>query len=156
MPNAKFFLSRDGFSRIKEELDHLRIVRLQKSAQDSPKMTVSTDVNPEYLAYYEDITLLEARMKNLDEILRNAVLIKPPGSEERDTVQPGAQVIVENSGKESRFTITGSAEADPAAGKISADSPVGAALLGHRAGERISVPAVKAAYRILGVNYRMA
>lgn len=117
-------------------------------------MIISGDVNPEYLDYYQEINLIDARLRKLNTILKNAILIQPPQKENQDAVYPGAMVVVKNGNRKDRFQITGSAEANPDAGRISVESPVGFALLGHRVGEKIFIPAVQAVYQILSVEYQ--
>lgn len=151
-----FFMTKKGLDRIKKEYRSLKNLRRAKAKVEPPRITLSEDVNTEYVAYYEDLCLLELRLAKLENMLKNASLIEPPDGRKRNTVQPGATVRVEAEGRQDEFQITGPAEADPAQGKISVESPVGAALLGRKAGEKITLPDFHAAYRILNIAYNMA
>jgi transcription elongation factor GreA len=92
--------------------------------------------NAEYHAAREEQSFLEGRIRTLEERLRNAVVIAAPDGA---TVALGSTVTVEADGLESVFTIVGTAEADPASGRLSEASPVGRALLGAAVGATLEV-----------------
>ena len=71
----------------------------------------------------------------LEQMLKNAVVISQNGH--HDKVELGSQIVVEVDGERENYTVVGSAEANPAEGRISNESPVGRALLGHRAGDKV-------------------
>lgn len=151
------FLTKEGFEKVKKEYEVLKQLRIAKAKNESPKMIISEDANPEYLSFYEDIGLMEIKLAKLEKILKNVILIKPPAKEKRDVVNLGATVAVKVNGQVDEFKITGSLEADPALGRISIESPVGAALFGRRAGEEITIPTpVKTTYKILNIKYLSA
>ncbi len=87
------------------------------------------------------MAFVEGRILTLEKLISDAVIIqKDPKS--KDTVQLGSLVTVKNeAGKQARYTITGSAEADPTQGKISNISPIGQALFGKKVGEIAEVEA---------------
>jgi transcription elongation factor GreA len=95
--------------------------------------------NAEYHTAKEDQAHLETRIARLAERLRNAVVVDADSS--ADTVGFGATVRVTDvaSGREASYTIVGATEADLSAGKISAESPVARALIGHAPGDVVSV-----------------
>jgi transcription elongation factor GreA len=99
----------------------------------------SEDLNPEYLAFQEDIDFLETRMLELENILKNAELIKIPAKRKQNIVNLGATVLAELDGKESEFKVVGTLEADPLSHKISNESPIGEAILGKKVGESIVI-----------------
>ena len=91
--------------------------------------------NAEYHIAKDDQAHLETRIKRLQQRLREARVVEAPVGDS-DTVQFGATVTVvdEESGKEATYTIVGPTEADMAAGKLSAESPVAQALMGTKVG----------------------
>jgi transcription elongation factor GreA len=156
--NGKFYLTKEGLKKLKEEYEALKELWKKKTSKEIPEILHSEDLNPEYLVFLEDLNLLEARLRELDETLKNAKLIKPPPKEKQNTIQLGATVTVEDEkGQINKFTVVGSVEADPLQGKISIDSPVGKALLGKKVGERvvISFP-IKAVYKIKNIKYSIS
>jgi transcription elongation factor GreA len=156
--NGKFYLTKEGLKKLKEEYEALKELWKKKTSKEIPEILHSEDLNPEYLVFLEDLNLLEARLRELDKTLKNAKLIKPPPKEKQNTIQLGATVTVEDEkGQINKFTVVGSVEADPLQGKISIDSPVGKALLGKKVGERvvISFP-IKAVYKIKNIKYSIS
>lgn len=157
MELQKYFLTKQGFSKVKREYNFLKRFKKNKISNLAPQVMVSEEINPEYISFYQDMNLLEIRLANLADVIKNAVVIKPPAHEERGVVSVGATVEVENQGQVDELKIVGSVEADPADGRISYTSPVGSALLGHRAGDKIVVQSpLKTLYKILNVKYQMA
>ena len=150
------YLSREGLEKLQAELEYLRTVRrhdVAASIQQSRERggTVS---NAEYEESKNELAFTEGRILTLDNQINNAVIIvESAGS--REKVEVGATVTVENSeGKTYLYTITGSAEADPAQGKISNVSPIGKALLGKRVGEisEVNIPSGKIRLKILAIG----
>src|SRR6266508_3165844 len=96
--------------------------------------------------------LLEGRILSLEQMLKKAVVIEQNGH--HDLVEIGSKVVVEAEGERNEYVIVGSAEASPGEGRISNESPVGKALIGHRAGEtvKLTVPAGAVQMKILGVS----
>ena len=150
----KFYLTKEGLEKIKKEYRNLRSLRLAKTNGEAPKIFESEDLNPEYLSFQEDLSFLESRIVELEYILKNTLLIRPPAGKKQNIIDLGAKVTVEVSNQIDEFTIVGSLEADPALGKISNESPVGQALLGHRKGEEISVSSpIETIYKIRKIRY---
>lgn len=150
-------MTKQGFSKVKREFNFLRRLKKSKVTNEAPQVIVSEEISSEYITFYQDLNLLEIRLAKLADIIKNAVIIKPPAHEERGVVSVGATVEVENQGQVDKLKIVGSVEADPADGRISCTSPVGSALLGHRAGDKILVQSpLKTLYKILDVKYQMA
>ena len=155
LEEKKYFLTKDGLKKIKREYKKLLKSRKLKSKIDVPPVLHSDELNAEFVSYKEDIDLLEARITELDYILKKFELIKPPPKKERDRVHLGAQVQVEVDGQTDEFTIVGTLEANPTAGKISNECPVGKALLGRKIGEEVAVSSeVKTVYKIKQVRYK--
>jgi transcription elongation factor GreA len=112
--------------------------------------------NADYTAAREEQSFLEGRIATIEATLREATVIETAaanGPEGRATI--GSTVTIEgDDGAPSTFTIVGSTEADPAAGRISNVSPVGRALLGARAGDEVAVatPRGEVRYRVIEVR----
>ena len=105
----------------------------------------------EYLTKGKQI-YVEGRIQTLEALIKNATIIDENHS--TDHVQIGSTVAVESPDGKEAFTIVGSAEAKPAEGRISNESPVGRALLGKKKGEKVvvKVPAGDFTYKIVGIT----
>lgn len=151
----KFYLTKEGLEKIKMECQDLKNLKLSKTKGEIPKIWQSEDLNPEYLSFQEDLSFLESRIAELEYILKNAELIKPPPKERQNIVNLGARILVEVDGQKDEFEIVGTLEANPAVGKISNESPVGRALLGHRVGEAVVVSSpIQTVYKIKKIKYQ--
>ncbi|OGZ26942.1 MAG: hypothetical protein A2365_02295 [Candidatus Nealsonbacteria bacterium RIFOXYB1_FULL_40_15] len=148
----RFYLTEEGLEKIKKEYEILKQIRMGKTHEEAPNMLESQDLNPEYLSFREDLELLETRLLDLEEIIKDAVIIKKPI--QTDFIDLGAKVTVDIGGEKDEFIIVGTLEASPEAGKISNESPVGRALIGKKVGEKITVSSpAKTTYKILDIKY---
>jgi transcription elongation factor GreA len=151
----KFYLTKEGLEKIKKEYQDLKDLKFAKTKGEIPKIWHSEDINPEYLSFREDLSFLETRIVELENILKNVELIKFPSKERQSIINLGARVIVKVDGQTDEFEIVGSLEANPSLGKISNESPVGKALLGHRVGDEILVSSpIKTIYKIKKIKYK--
>ncbi len=107
--------------------------------------------NADYEAARNEQSFLEGRIRTLEDMIKNAQVIS---GEHTGEVMLGSTVIVESGDEEMTYHIVGSTEADPVEGRISNVSPVGRALVGHRAGEQVNVqlPGHAVIYRIIEVR----
>jgi transcription elongation factor GreA len=142
MTNQETFLTPEGYKKLEEELDHLKNVRRPEVAAAIHEAKMDGDVSEN--AGYEEAKrqqgFLEGRIITVETMLKNAVLIETNGSS--DTVILGSRVtVVEDGFDPETYTIVGSAEANPGDGRISNESPLGKALLGHRVGDMVSFEA---------------
>jgi len=151
----KFYLTKKGLERIKKEYEELKNVKISKTKGEVPKILHSGDLNPEYLSFREDLSFLEVRIAELENILKNFELIKVPPKERQNIIDLGATVTLkEKDGQINEFMIVGTLEANPSEGKISSESPVGKALLGHKIGEEVLITSpIKVVYQIKKVKY---
>jgi len=157
MEEKKFYLTKEGLERIKKEYKALKELKFAKTKGESPKVLNSEDLNPEYLAFQEDVNFLESRIIELENIIKNAELIKIPRKEKQNVIDLGATIWVEVDGQTDEFTLVGSLEANPSIGKISNESPVGRALLGHKVGENVVVSSpIQTTYRIKKIKYHIS
>ena len=150
----KFYLTKKGLEKFKKEYEALRNLRVAKTKGEAPKIWESEDLNPEYLSFQEDLNFLETRITELENIFKNACLIKHPLKKELNVISLGATVKVEVGEEKDEFTIVGTLEAKPSLGRISNESPVGSALLGHKVGDEIIVSSpIKTIYKIKKIKY---
>ncbi|PIW35344.1 MAG: transcription elongation factor GreA [Candidatus Nealsonbacteria bacterium CG15_BIG_FIL_POST_REV_8_21_14_020_37_12] len=153
----KFYLTKEGLEKIQKEYQGLKNLKFSKTRGEIPKIWHSEDINPEYLSFWEDLSFLETRIAELENILKNAELIQPPPKEKQNVVNLGATVLVEVEGQNDEFTIVGTLEANPALGKISNESPVGETLLGHRVGDEVIISSpIKTIYKIKKIKYKIS
>ena len=153
-----FYLTKEGLERIKKEYKTLKELKLAKTRGESPKILHSEDLNPEYLVFQEDISFLESRIIELENIIKNAELIRLPKKEKQNIVDLGATVTLEDpSSQINEFMIIGTLEANPGKGKISSDSPVGMAILGKRVGDEVIITSpIKVVYKIKKIKYQLS
>jgi transcription elongation factor GreA len=150
----KFYLTKNGLGKIKQEYQELQRIKNLKANDEVPSIFHSEDINPEYLSYQEDLILLENRLSELENILKNFQLIKIPPKEKQNVIGLGAKVLVEVDGQNDEFEIVGTLEANPSLGKISNESPVGQALLGRRVEDEVVVSSsVRTIYKIKKIRY---
>ena len=147
-------LTADGDARLRAELKELiEVKRPEVIARiRTAKELGDLKENADYHAAREEQSFLEGRIQALEARLRDAVIIEAPAAGEGANL--GLRVIVESDGLEAEYTLVGSAEADPKAGRLSVVSPVGKALVGARAGDEVAVetPRGQAMYRVLKVE----
>ena len=132
-------LTKDGISKLEKELDELRTVRRAEVAERIKYAKDFGDIseNAEYEDAKNEQGMVEGRILVLENMLRNAVVIEE--SPDGGVVGLGSVVDVKDEFGKQTFTIVGPAEVDVASGRISLESPVGKALLGHRNGESVDV-----------------
>lgn len=140
--NQKAYLTEEGYESLKRELDELVNVTRVELAQKLKEAVAQGDLkeNADYHDAKERQSFIEGRIQELEETLRNAVIIEK--SENSDgIVQIGDTVTIRESGTkdDETYMIVGSAEANAAEGKISNQSPIGQALIGKKKGQKIAV-----------------
>ncbi|MCX7683047.1 MAG: transcription elongation factor GreA [Anaerolineae bacterium] len=136
------FLTPEGYQRLEEELNYLRTVRRQEVARRLHEALEEGDIleNAELEDARNEQAFVEGRIMTLENLLRSAIIIEDKGP--HDTVGIGSHVtVIEGSGPPETYCIVGPAEADPARGMISYESPLGRALMGRRVGDTASVQA---------------
>lgn len=155
MIEDKYYLTEEGLEKIKKDYESLLEFRKAKTTDEVPSIWHSEDVNPEYLSFQEDMSVLEARLTEYENILKNVEIIGLPSKDKRDAVFFGAKVSVEiDNGEIDEYEIVGTLEANPSLGKISNESPVGRAMLGLRVGEEVAVSSPKKTiFRVKKITY---
>ena len=154
MNNKPTYLSKEGLEKLRTELDEMVSVKRPEVAQRIHDAKEHGDLseNAEYEDAKNEQAFVEGRIQTLEAMIKNATLIDEHTSS--DHVQIGSTVKVDGDDGPETFQIVGSAEAKPAAGKISNESPVGRALLGKKKGEKIvvKVPAGDFSYTIIEIS----
>ncbi len=154
MAEKKFYLTKQRLKELKKEHKDLLDFERLKTEEETPKVFQSEDINPEYLSFQEDLSFLRARIGELGNILKNYELIKSPPKGKQNVVGLGAMVKVGIDGDKDEFEIVGTLEANPSLGKISNESPVGKALIGHKVGDEVVLSSpIKTIYKIVGIKY---
>jgi transcription elongation factor GreA len=148
-------LTPDGLEKLKADLEYLQVEKRREVAERIKEAREFGDImeNSEYDDAKNEQAMLEARIAQLEEKLRSAMVID--SSElSTDQVRVGSVVHVkdEKTGKSVKYTIVGSAEANPADNKLSNESPVGKALLGHKRNEVVEVPVPRGPKRKLKIT----
>ncbi|HEY3290481.1 MAG TPA: transcription elongation factor GreA [Anaerolineae bacterium] len=153
----KSYLTAAGAARLKEELDHLRNVKRLELAERLSFAIKQGDLseNADYAAAKEDQGFLEGRIHDLERTLRDIVILDESNTV-TGVVQLGSKIIVVEEGypDQETFQLVGSAEANPAKGKISNESPLGKELVGKRVGDvvRVSAPGGQTIFRIISME----
>lgn len=147
------YLSEEGLEKLKKELHELKTTKRQDLAArlEHAKTLGDLSENAEYQEAKEEQSIVESQIAELEEVIRNAVLIK---GHRTDQVTVGSTVRVRSDNGEESYTIVGSEEANPAQGKISNESPIGKAFLGKKVGEDVEVktPGGAMAYRVVEIR----
>jgi transcription elongation factor GreA len=135
-------LTPEGLEKLKAEIEYLSNEKRREVAERIKEAREFGDIseNSEYDDAKNEQAMLEARIASLEDKLRSAAVIDP-SELSADVVRVGSAVNVkdETSGKSMQYTIVGSTEANPSENRLSNESPVGKALLGHRRGDSVKV-----------------
>jgi transcription elongation factor GreA len=145
----------EGLANLKAELDHLTTTRRREVAARIKEAREFGDIaeNAEYDDAKNEQAMLEARIAQVQEKLRMATVIEPDELS-TEVVQVGSVVHVkdEKTGKSQKYTIVGSAEANPGDHKLSNESPVGRALVGKKRNDLVSVQVPRGPARKLKIT----
>jgi transcription elongation factor GreA len=135
------YLTAEGKAELERELDQLLNVRRPELARKLKEAVAEGDLkeNADYHDAKEQQAFLEGRIQYLENVLRSATVIANDGA--TDMVRLGSEITIVEDGAddEETYIIVGAAEANPREGKISHESPIGAALLGHKKGDKVRV-----------------
>lgn len=133
------YLTPEGKEELENELDILVTVRRPELAARLKEAVSQGDLkeNADYHDTREQKAFVEGRIQYIENILRTATIISNDGPS--DYVSIGSEVTLREQGMEEdeTYVIVGAAEANPRAGKISNESPIGQALLGHKKGDKV-------------------
>ena len=144
MSEQAVILTREGLKQLEEELEYLRAVKRQEVAERLKEAIALGDLseNSEYDDAKNEQAFMEGRILELEKMIRNAKIIEE-GEQQEGAVTVGSLVTVKDIEFDeiTEYRLVGTVEADPMNNRISNESPVGRALLGHKAGEIIEVEA---------------
>jgi transcription elongation factor GreA len=132
------YLTAGGAARLKEELERLKGPERNEMARRLREAISMGDLseNADYHKAKEDQGFLEGRIQELEYLLENAIIVEQDDDRPHDVVEVGVQVTIQEEDYPPEvYYMVGAKEADPPNGKISNESPIGAALMGKRVGE---------------------
>lgn len=145
------FLTKEGYEKLQDELDYLRTAKRQEVADRLHEAMEGGELieNAEYEAAKNEQAFVEGRIQELEMLLATARVIEEDKKKKGDAIQVGSTVTIQEDGLEKEtYTIVGAAEANPREGKISNESPMGKALLNHRAGDEVQIETPDGSYII--------
>lgn len=150
----EYYLTSERLEALKVELNQLKNEKRVEVAERLKRAKELGDLseNAEYAEAKDEQSQVEARIYELEEMVRNAKVITK--SVDTDKVRIGSTIEVAKDGQKLKFTIVGSNEARPEANLISNESPLGKAFMNKKAGDGVKVqtPAGEAVYKILSIE----
>jgi transcription elongation factor GreA len=157
MENEKVYLTSEGVEKLRHELDYL-INEKRPALADRLRYAIQQgdlSENADYQTTKEEQAFMEGRIRKLESMLLDAVLIEQDQAP-TDEVGLGSRVTVTEEGEDEpeTYVIVGAAEADPAKGRISNESPMGRALMERKVGDRVTVraPVGEIGYKITAIG----
>ena len=153
----KNLLTREGLQKYEEELHDLKVNKRNEIAEKLKEARAQGDLseNAEYDAAKEEQREIEARIEEIEKILKNAEVVDSEDTKD-NSISLGCTVTIydEEFKEEVEYKIVGSTEANIAANKISNESPIGKALIGKKKGQKITVdsPSGELKFKILKVT----
>lgn len=153
MAEKKITLTREGKDKLQAELDEFKknkrpaVIERIKRAKDFGDLSE----NAEYEDARNEQSFIEGRIQEIEYTLKYAHIVESKGSSE---VNLGSKVKLEMDGDKLEYELVGSSEANPSAGKISGESPIGMAIIGKKKGDKVSAitPGGKIAIKILDIK----
>lgn len=150
----KIQFTKQGLSGLQAELDELKNTKLPAAIDRVARARDFGDLseNAEYHAAREELSFIEGRVEELEELLKKAVVVTSGGNKSR--VDVGCKVTVALKGKDYVYEVVGEWEADPVKAKISHTSPLGQALMGKAKGDEVEfvAPAGKVVYKVKKIH----
>ena len=156
MDNSKTLLTQSGFKKLQDELEHLKFNRRKEIAEKIKEARAQGDLseNAEYDAAKDEQRDIEARIEEIEGILKNADVVEETLDDDRVNIGCKVTILDIEFDEEMVFDLVGSSEANSLKGSISNESPVGKALMGREVGDLVSVEtqAGEIQYKILKVE----
>lgn len=149
----KIQITQEGYTNLQNELTDLQAVKRPMAVDRLQKARAMGDLkeNSAYQAAREELAQLDGKILEVEYILNNAEIIATAVSDA--TITPGKKIEVDVNGSKKTISIVSEFESDPMNGKISTTSPIGAALLGKKVGDKVEVstPGGTIPYTILSI-----
>ena len=155
--DKKNILTYEGLKKLEDELENLKVVRRKEVSQKIKEAREQGDLseNAEYDAAKDEQRDIEARIEELEKILKNAeVVVEEEADLDKVSIGCSVKILDCEFDEELEYKIVGSTEANSLKGKISNESPVGKALLGKQVGDTVTVetPAGEFLYKVLSIH----
>ena len=155
--DKKNILTYEGLKKLEDELENLKVVRRKEVSQKIKEAREQGDLseNAEYDAAKDEQRDIEARIEELEKILKNAeVVVEEEADLDKVSIGCSVKILDCEFEEELEYKIVGSTEANSLKGKISNESPVGKALLGKKVGDTVTVetPAGEVSYKGLSIH----
>ena len=155
--DKKNILTYEGLKKLEDELENLKVVRRKEVSQKIKEAREQGDLseNAEYDAAKDEQRDIEARIEELEKILKNAeVVVEEEADLDKVSIGCSGKILDCEFDEELEYKIVGSTEANSLKGKISNESPVGKALLGKQVGDTVTVetPAGEFSYKVLSIH----
>lgn len=157
MDAKKIYLTQEGLEELKKEHEELAKIKRPDIVERVSQARNLGDLseNAEYSAAREELSFIDERITELEELLKQASVIhKDKGKTGNSSIKLGSKVTVSHGKAKDVFTLVGEWEADPTQKKISHESPLGKALLSKKIGDtaQVDAPAGKIVYTIVGIQ----
>ena len=155
--DKKNILTYEGLKKLEDELENLKVVRRKEVSQKINEAREQGDLSEtaEYDAAKDEQRDIEARIEELEKILKNAeVVVEEEADLDKVSIGCSVKILDCEFEEELEYKIVGSTEANSLKGKISNESPVGKALLGKKVGDTVTVetPAGEFSYKVLSIH----
>lgn len=131
------YITEEGLSKLRNQMESVRLKLKEVSLKikDARELGDLSE-NAEYHQAKTEQSFLMGREQELEQKIKNAQIIEKHSG---DVVEVGSFVVIDDDGEKMEYQIVGSDEADPINGRISLDSPIGSALIGHKKGDLVEV-----------------
>lgn len=146
------YISKEGIEQLKKQIANYKAKRKEIAERlEEAKALGDLSENVEYSEARDAQAFNEGKIIELEQLLKEAVEIK---QSKKDSVQVGTKIKVKSDAGAREFIIVGSEEAEPSIGKISNESPLGRAFLGHKTGDLVEVetPRGRVKYKIIEIE----
>jgi transcription elongation factor GreA len=152
MPKKEILITQEGLDKLQQELHELTTIRRPEIVNriKVAKELGDLNENAEYTSAKEEQSFVEGRIQEIEQVLKQAKVV---AENHTGTIGIGTTVTFSVDGDKDSFELVGPTESDPEKGKISVDSPVGQALLGHKVKDKVKVetPDGSVVYEIISV-----
>ena len=155
MADKKIYVTEEGLKKLQDEYHDLVHVEREKVKDELKEARSLGDLseNADYDAARDKQAHVEARIMELEEMLKNYEIIKATGGSKVVHIGSTVKVQFQDTMEEATYKIVGSTEADPKEGKISNDSPLAKAILERKAGQTAEV-SVKKPYKVMIISVK--